>query len=759
MVSLMHNMRLKRLEIGGFKSFAKKSVLDFSAPISAVVGPNGSGKSNVAESLRFVLGEQSVKALRGKRGEDMIFNGSEQAGRLGRAKVTVVFDNVDRILPIDFDEVILSREVHRDNSNVYTINGSKVRLKDVIETLSALNIGASSHHIISQGEADRILNATPRDRKVMIEDALGLKVYHWKISESEKRLDKTEGNMKEIETLRRELAPQIKYLKKQVEKIEKAKEMRGELALQCKEYLKREELYLAQADGGMHEEKGKLKTTLDEIDGRLSKQEETLKLGAQEEALLTQSRKVQQELGEVRGKRASMTREIGRIEGALEYAERRAAMVVEVESEIDDEGSVAVSEVKTFIKEAESQLSQLEDEGDIVNIRIVLQDVKQKMSTFVKKITEVTHTPKKPEAPEVDTNSLAEQKESLEDQEKGLVAREGELQDQQRKVFAQMDARKNESRDAERELFEIKTQRNAVLASIATIETKQQQVEAEKQSFAREKEDAVSYVGVVVHEYEQLTISEDEVMREERQVQQGRRREIERMKMRLEDMGVDSAAETLNEFNETQERALYLEREFDDLTKSAESLRELIIDLSGRLEEEFNEGVLKINKQFQDYFAIMFGGGKASLIVVDQKKRRKRNTDDTLTGEVEDEEEPVEKGLEIDVSLPRKKIKGLTMLSGGERALTSIALLFAVSQVKPPPFMVLDETDAALDEANSRRYGDMLDTLAEYSQIVVITHNRETMGRAGVLYGVTMGTDAVSKLLSVKFEEAVKVAK
>ncbi|MFC1802155.1 chromosome segregation protein SMC, partial [Patescibacteria group bacterium] len=124
-----------------------------------------------------------------------------------------------------------------------------------------------------------------------------------------------------------------------------------------------------------------------------------------------------------------------------------------------------------------------------------------------------------------------------------------------------------------------------------------------------------------------------------------------------------------------------------------------------------------------------------------------------------DEEEKIEEGVDVDVSLPNKKTKGLAMLSGGERSLTSIALLFAMSQVKPPPFIILDETDAALDEANSKRYGDMIESLSKYSQLILITHNRETMSRAGVLYGVTMGGDGVSKLLSIKFEEAVQVAK
>jgi chromosome segregation protein len=174
----------------------------------------------------------------------------------------------------------------------------------------------------------------------------------------------------------------------------------------------------------------------------------------------------------------------------------------------------------------------------------------------------------------------------------------------------------------------------------------------------------------------------------------------------------------------------------------------------------------KINTQFSEFFALMFGGGRAGLTLLQEKKRR-RSVDESgavvmvRDSEIdfEDVEQEVESGIEIDITLPHKKTKGLEMLSGGERALTSIALLFAISQVNPPPFIILDETDAALDEANSRKYSTMIENLSKYSQLILITHNRETMSTASIIYGVTMGSDGISKLLSIQFEEAVTVAK
>jgi chromosome segregation protein len=236
---------LKRLEISGFKSFARKTVLDFSVQTTAIVCPNGSGKSNVAEAFRFALGEQSMKSMRGKRSEDLIFAGSHMVARANRAAVAIVFDNTRRIFPkLDFDEVSIERAVFRDGSSEYSINGSKARLRDIQELLSTANIGETGHHIISQGEADRILVAAPRERRAMLEDALGLKTYEFKKQEAERKLEKTEENVKQVESLRREIAPHIKFLSKQVERLERADELRRDLQGAYQTYFSLEESYL-----------------------------------------------------------------------------------------------------------------------------------------------------------------------------------------------------------------------------------------------------------------------------------------------------------------------------------------------------------------------------------------------------------------------------------------------------------------------------------------------------------------------------------
>jgi chromosome segregation protein len=322
------------------------------------------------------------------------------------------------------------------------------------------------------------------------------------------------------------------------------------------------------------------------------------------------------------------------------------------------------------------------------------------------------------------------------------------------------------SRDAEREMYTVMSRQSEVQSIISKIDSKKYEVSLEETDFKRELGEACALVDRDMANYDVVIIA-DFNLNEDRGAQHERRREVEKMKIRLEELGGGSSDDVMKEFRETEERDVFLTREILDLQASGEALQKLIKELEEKIDIEFKLGIAKINTEFQKYFELLFGGGKAALKVVREERRKKKDTDLNLEGDMdtsgsdgsdENDGELAPEGIDISVDLPKKKVKALMMLSGGERALTSIALLFAMSQVNPPPFIILDETDAALDEANSRKYGDMIENLAKYSQLIVITHNRETMSRAGVLYGVTMMTGA-SKLLSIKLDEAVRVAK
>ncbi|MBL7045430.1 MAG: AAA family ATPase [Parcubacteria group bacterium] len=742
-------MYLKGIELAGFKSFAKKSELEFGAPISSIVGPNGSGKSNVAEAFRFVLGEQSMKSMRTKRGEDLIWGGSQAVPRSNRASVKVTFDNSKRLLDLDFDEVEFERIVHRDGINEYKLNGSSVRLKDVIELLAGANIGSTGHHIISQGEADRILNANLRERREMIEDALGLKIFQYKKNESERKLERTAENIQQVHSLRREIAPHLKYLKKQVDRLEKSRQMRVELKERLHEYLKREEVYLSYKEEDISSRKETPNTKLKKLDEELSKARETLERASKEDVRGQEVLNIESELSNARKKRDELTREVGRLEGQIAFAERHVSAPV-------SSGSIPVSELAVLKENFEKSLSEVSDSEDVSTVRRVLTSVQKTLGTLIEKYSES----KEEAGDKEELVSLKEKKVALDRELSAVEVKAEELNESYKKLQVDIEESKDEERGAEREVFRITALKRELESELRDISRDEEMLTRASAEFKQNLAEGIVLAGRAVLEYENFDIEPSTVIDEARDKQEDRRRTIEKIKIRLEEFGAGSGEDLMKEYKEVIERDEFLTREIDDLEKSAETLKELIHDLEDRLSSQFKEGIEKINSEFQHFFEILFGGGTAVLTVVKQQKRKKKDTDIEMSDEAgELGEEDSEEGIDISVNLPRKKIKSLEMLSGGERALTSISLLFAMSQVNPPPFLILDETDAALDEANSRKYSEMIKELSTKTQLILITHNRETMSSAGILYGVTMGADGVSKLLSVKFEEAVKVAK
>ncbi len=392
------------------------------------------------------------------------------------------------------------------------------------------------------------------------------------------------------------------------------------------------------------------------------------------------------------------------------------------------------AEVKKFLDEFDEEMEIAAQSDSVSDMRSFFWKAKQWISEFLSSAEDLSggslvNTEK--EITLLKDKSAVTEKDlrSAENEEKGA---EKEYQAIKEKIEKEKDS----SRDAEREMFRIIAEQNEIRGTLSMISVREEKIKTERENLKREIEEAAMIIGRDAYAYE----NEREAVSLSSEEREKNRKEIEKMKVRLEDSGAVSAEEVMKEYKETSTRDEFLAKELADLEVSATSLETLIAELEEKLETLFADGIEKINKQFKEFFILMFNGGSSSLKVIEEKKRRRAALVETEEGEPlqisedADEEEETEMGIDIDVSLPRKKIKSLEMLSGGERALTSIALIFALSQVNPPPFLVLDETDAALDEANSKRYGDMLETLSKHSQLIVITHNRETMSRAGVLY-------------------------
>lgn len=735
-------MYLKSIELSGFKSFGKKTELVFTSPIASIVGPNGSGKSNVAEAFRFVLGEQSMKSMRSKKGEDLIWGGSPSTPRTNRASVKVVFDNSKRLLDLDFKEVVIERVVYRDGQNEYLLNGTQVRLKDVIRLLAGANIGGSGYQIISQGEADRILNASPRERREMVEDALGLKLFQHKKAESERKLEETGTNIEKTRSLRREIAPHINFLRTQVEKIEKAREMKEELAAKLSDYLARENAWIRSEDARLLEDARAHESELKKLSSGVAeaRNKRSGSSGSALAALQTKLTERESKLSEARRESEKLTRELGRAEGALEA------------NNVTVEAIVPVPHVRGFAREVDSTLAELLREDDLGRVRTVLGEIRNRITSFIGGLSGAAPVTNQEVREQVD--ALAQSLLRVQKEESALA---GELESLRQNI-AQV---RESSLTAERDLVELESAVREAQSKLSAVSAARASVAGLRQRFEEEVREGIALIGAAIHGWEKAEMPQG-ALSEDRSAQEKRRREIERLKIKIEESGIGNGDAVVREFKQTKERDEFLGKELIDLEKSAASLEDIIAELEKTIDARFHEGLKSINEALKDFFTKLFGGGHAKLAVEEPRHVSRRRLD----GE-EDEEEIAEMedtedlyaGLSIDVSLPRKKIRGLEVLSGGERALTSIALIFSMSQVNPPPFLILDETDAALDEANSRRYADMIRELGARSQLIVITHNRATMAVAGELYGVTMGQDGVSKLLSVKLEEAEKVAK
>lgn len=751
-------MHLKKLELNGFKSFAKKSEFIFDVPIIAIVGPNGSGKSNVVESIRFVLGEQSVKSMRGKTGSDLIFKGSSEISKLSRASVAITFDNSDRVfhlhqgnntkLSVDFDEVVISREVYADGANKYMINGHEVRMKDIHELIASVNIGASGHHIISQGEADRYLNANVKDRRELIEEALGLKLYQYRIKESERKLKKSEENMRESELLRREIAPHLKFLKRQVDKIEKAKDLRSELAAQYKVYFGQEDYLIKKLTADLDVHRNEVSREYSIIKDFLTEHgsPEEGKIYPEENIVIQKQEHIRQRSSTI----VSVRQELGRIEGMVSLLEKQQNQKPSSEKAPK---SFAYSAVKDFLATIILRIDKL---THLSGSELI--DTLTNLKTDLNRFTESSSASFIAIDNSKEIFELQGQKKEFIDKIEFLQKEEHEIHAEILELQKTIELLRLKERESQRKYYEYLAKKKELDGKRSLISSRDESLGYRTQSRNEEYQEATILLGVEAIEYQPIMIEHD--LEITKQTQEQFRRQLERIKIRLEDMGGGSGIETITEYNETLERDQFLEAEISDIEETIESLRGIISELKDTLDTEFHKGIKKINTEFDRFFKLMFGGGQAKLESAAIKRRRKKTDEGEAQLELLPEEEEVkEYGIDINVKLPRKKVSDLDMLSGGERSLTSIALLFALSQVNPPPFLVLDETDAALDEANSQRYGDMVEQLSKYSQLIVVTHNRETMSRAQTLFGVTLGRDDCSATLSLRLEDAENYAK
>ncbi len=718
--------------------------------ITAIVGPNGSGKSNVADAIRWAIGEQSSKNLRGKKSEDVIFAGTDKKSRLGTASVTLFFDNSDKRIPIEFTEVSIARKIFRSGESEYLINGSRVRLLDVVDLLAKAGIGKDSYCVITQGMSDAVLNATPLERRSIFEDAAGVKQFQIEKERALRKLESTRENLVRVDALTAEIEPHLKNLRRQAEKASQGKDIA--LRLHEKQLL----LYSYLWDS-FQGERGKLAAERDvlqksvfdiEIETNTLAKEVTEASASMEDQSKEES--LDRELTTLRAEANTLLRDRSVIEGKIEI-EKEKQKVEEVIRVIPVDLNYvrkALDEIRAHQTELIERIQSVEKLEDLQDIREFAQVIKQKMHDLDVKAGEGSVKEKKIIALPDDEKKASDERlaeygkdrdelnAKLEKLQKLLETKQAELQsvrETSRTSRETFFVKEKLWREKERQLTMLKDQLNEVKVRLARVEVREEDLVALVREELNMKVDDLKYDGTVV-EREKLE------------------REISRLKVEVEHIGTIDPM-IVEEFEETEERFLFLTRESADLKQASESLRVVIKEMEGKIDGVFEEAFKEIKKKFETYFKLIFGGGKAELDIVKIKRRKATEEGEVGDEEREDDAEEEEFGIEIFACPPGKKITNLSMLSGGERSLTSLALLFAIISHNPPPFAVLDEVEAALDEANSRRFSKMLQELSDHTQFIAITHNRQTMEQAALLYGVTMGADGVSQLLSIRLDQ------
>lgn len=736
-------MHLEKIELQGFKTFASKTSLEFLPPraekkgITAIVGPNGSGKSNVADAVRWAMGEQSIKLLRGKKSEDVIFSGTPKRARAGFAEVSLYLNNESRAADIDYTEVVLTRRLYRDGQTEYFINKNKTRLQDIQLLLAQANFGPRTYSVIGQGMVDHILVASPQERKEFFDEAAGVKQFQIKRQTAINKLQNSRDNLNQAVLVIGELEPRLRSLSRLAKRLERREETEAKLHELQQQYYGTlwneiiQKLSVQQNNfKAVNDELTSAKAKLDQLNAEFEKMEKETPRSETFYSLQGEYQKLVDQKSRLKEEYYDLQKEI-----ELSSIKEKKEITVPLASILADLEKIDLEY---------SRLAQMVQKG---------QDSSNLMGQIQKMIQALIGKLKQPDAqresPELG-GKLEKISQELKNLDRSIIQAQEKInefnkkEEQKRTKFFEM---QRELQKKSREANEQETRVNDIKIEIAKLETRSDGLEQEMRQELGSRIDQVKSSGL-------SKIDPNEIYPE-----------MSRLKHTLELIGAIDE-ETMDEYRETKERYDYLKEQTDDLGQAIESLTMVIEELDEQIKTQSESAFKKLNQQFQEYFKILFGGGEAKLVQVSEEVEEREaageETDEedieVITDKKTGKKKKIITGIEIQATPPGKRLKSINALSGGERALTSIALICSIMANNPSPFVVLDEVDAALDESNSIKFANIVDGLSRHTQFIIITHNRATMNKARALYGVTMSDDGVSKLLSVQLEEAEKIA-
>ena len=809
-------MKFKKLNITGFKSFSEKTTFLIEDGLTGVVGPNGCGKSNIVEALRWCMGENSAKSMRGSGMEDVIFSGTSNKSSKNISEVSLSLDNQNKDGSAqykEFDEISIKRKIEKDKGSKYFINDKEVRARDIQTFFADLSTGAHSPSLISQGRIGQLVTAKPIERKAILEEAAGISGIHARRQEAETRLNAAENNLKRADELKKQQQKQLDNLKKQAEEATKYKEISREIkSVEAGLY------YLKIIE--IEKDKKKISEKLSELDDEISAinidfnhnntllEEEAKKLSPLRDKKMESAASLQklnldmsnlvEEEARVKSLQEKLEKSIKTIESDLEREksisldaelnEKRISkekeellktenklldvekssskelknsknqldilqtklntMLDQIEDDIDNDKklskktfrdlrelvkSITFSQeeyAEKFGKDKSIQSDSIKRKERIKNIDVELENWRNLNSNSEKMMSELTTRKDKiilelsenQKNPERIATSKGQNLQNLENTKKRNEEIETELIESEKKY----NVINQNMREIQLKLSGLKENKARSEATIEGIENRKKDL-----MYSVKSELNIDNEESILSQSDLNNVSPDELPSLEIQSQK-----VEKVKKLRESLGsVNLRADEETKKYEIEIKKMEDDRE--DLYSAIVKLKSSIDELNQKGRERLLEAFTKVNRKFNEVYTKLFNGGTAKIELVDS-------------------DDPLEAGLEMYVSPPGKRLQSITLLSGGEQALTALSLIFAVFLVNPSPICVLDEVDAPLDDANVTRFCALLDELTKITKtkFIIITHHALTMSRMHRLYGVTMAEQGVSQLVSVDLQKA-----
>ncbi len=793
-------MIFKRLDLTGFKSFVERTTFIIEKGLTGIVGPNGCGKSNIVESIRWCMGETSAKSMRGSGMEDVIFSGTANKTSKNIAEVSLTLDNSDKSGPLQFKEldiVNIKRRIVKDKGSRYFINDKEVRARDVQTLFADLSTGAHSPSMISQGRIGALVTAKPTDRRAILEEAAGISGIHVRRHESELRLNSAENNLKRADELRRQQEKQLENLKKQAAEASKYKSISEDIKkIEAGLYhiklteIEKEIDSTKNITSGSDDEINKLKTIINDKNDLLEKA--NLKLKPLRDKNL-----------EILSKLQRLNLEFQNLEGEEKRIKADKERLIKSQSTLAED----IEREKNIILEATSNEKRLKEEkNELIEIDSKYYDTekksnedlnvtKNKLTAEIDKVKELVKANKNDDAIAVLDNFKAIIEVYADSYSKNQNIKNESIKRKERinAIETEIESWKNLKFNSEKMSKELNIRIGNVKTDLENIIKLPEELAEKKGRLSQNTSDTEARKLEISSELEDAEKIYQEMNKELREIEQkmmlarenkarsGATLEgLENRKKDLintlrNDLDVDEkdllnisdlkdieelpnvveqedkldakknerdrlGSVNLRADEETKEYKLTIqkmEKDREDLITAISKLRNSIGELNQKGRERLVEAFDKVNKKFNEVYTKLFSGGTAKLELVDS-------------------DDPLEAGLELLVSPPGKRLQSISLLSGGEQALTALSLIFAVFLTSPAPICVLDEVDAPLDDANVTRFCALLDELTKITdtRFVIITHHALTMSRMDRLYGVTMADKGISQIVSVDLQKA-----